>query len=218
MTSERIKIAIIDDQILFRKSLATILSYQKNLEILLEETSGTAFFKYLELGGTEPDVLLLDLHLPDINGMEITRRLRQNPTNPIKIIILSAHSQERYAGHLLELGAHSYLNKDCEPQEVVKAIYEVHERGFYFNAETKKALTQHHSITPDLQNPALLTEREKEIVIAICHEMTNKEISERLNISIKTIESHRANIAQKIGTKSVAGIILYAVRAGWVIL
>jgi DNA-binding NarL/FixJ family response regulator len=217
---ELIKIALIDDQILFRKSLANILSYRDTMRIILEDTSGMKFIQHLEAGNTPPDVLLLDLQLPDMDGIEVTRQIKEKfPEQPIKIIILSSHPQERYATHLLDLGANSYLSKDCEPTEVIRAIEEVYSKGIYFTEELKKVLkSRHEKQVPNIHNPALLTEREKDIVLCICQEMGSREIAERLSISVKTVETHRINIMNKIGTKSISGIILYAARIGWIIL
>jgi two-component system, NarL family, response regulator DegU len=218
--SPPIKVALIDDQILFRKSLANILSFRDSLQVILEDTSGLSFIKHLELGFNAPDVLLLDLQLPDMDGIEVTKQIKiKFPEHPIKIIILSSHPQERYATHLLDLGANGYLSKDCEPTEVIKAIEDVHSKGIYFTESLRQALKHHHEKqTPNLQNPALLTDREKDIVLCICHEMGSRDIAEKLSISVKTVETHRVNIMSKIGTKSISGIILYAVRMGWVVL
>jgi len=218
--STPIKVALIDDQVLFRKSLINILNYKDSIEVLMEDTSGITFLKYLEQGGTAPDVLLLDLQLPDMDGMEVTKQIKEKyPNELIRIIILSSHPQERYATHLMDLGANCYLSKNCEPQEVVKAIEEVYDKGLYFTEGLRKLLkVNSEKPAPNLHNPALLTEREKEIVVCMCNEMGSREIAERLSISIKTVETHRTNIMNKIGTKSISGIILYAVRVGWVIL
>ncbi|MCU0437130.1 MAG: response regulator transcription factor [Raineya sp.] len=219
-TPEPIKVALIDDQILFRKSLANILSFRDSIQVVLEEASGIAFIQYLESGFNTPDVLLLDLQLPDMDGIEVTRQIKMKfPEHPIKIIILSSHPQERYATYLLDLGANGYLSKDCEPQEVIKAIEEVHYKDIYFTENLRLALKNNHEKhIPSFQNTALLTEREKDIVLCICHEMGSRDIAERLSISVKTVETHRINIMTKIGTKSISGIILYAVRMGWVVL
>jgi len=219
-----IKIALIDDQILFRKSLVGILKLQKNLEILLEDASGEAFLKYLELNGETPDVLLLDLHLPTIDGIEILKKIRTgNPAvREMGVIILSAYATEKYAGHLLEMGASSYLTKDCEPTELLQAIEEVYNNGIYLNESLRKILQEHKrktakSLVINWENPALLTEREKEVAILLAKGMTGKEISDIFSVSIRTIEAHKTNIMQKIEAKSIAGIILYVVRMNWLV-
>lgn len=217
---ETIGIGIIDDQVLFRKALSGILSYHKKINIVLEESSGLALFEHLELGGAIPDVLLLDLHLPDMDGMLITEKLRSLSSEVPKIIVLSAHSAERYATHLIDLGANSFLNKDCEPSEVVKAIEEVAEKGYYFNEIVQNAIRiqKKNQQKRMMDFRETLTDREKEVLLLICKDKSSREIAEELNISIKTVESHRSNAMEKIGAKSVAGMVLYAVKMGWVLL
>lgn len=219
---DKIKLAIIDDQVLFRKALSSIIAYQKHIDIVLEDSSGASFLKHLELGSSLPDVLLLDLHLPDIDGMAITEKLRKHSPDYPKIIILSAHSTEKYATHLIDLGANSFLNKDCEPSEVFRAIEEVYSKGYYFNEIVQQTIrTQkknQQKRVSNLMGEELLTEREKEVVLLICRDKSSREIADELHISIKTVESHRNNAMDKIGVKSVAGLVLYAVKMNWVIL
>ncbi|MDX1904839.1 MAG: response regulator transcription factor [Thermonemataceae bacterium] len=221
-----IRIAVIDDQILFRKSLVGILGLQPDLHILLEDASGVAFLRYLELNGEIPDVLLLDLHLPDIDGIEILKKIRTGNLSirEMGIIILSAYSQEKYAGHLFELGANSYLSKDCEPTELLQAINEVHHKGIYLNEGLKQIIQGHKKKetknTPSVnwENPALLTDREREIAIYLAKGFTSKEIAEIFFVSTRTIETHKTNIMLKIGAKSLAEIILYVVRMNWLVV
>jgi DNA-binding NarL/FixJ family response regulator len=218
--SEPIKVALIDDQILFRKSLVNILNFMGSIQVILEDTSGITFIEYLESGQVAPDVLLLDLQLPDMDGIAVTKQIKEKfPDHPLKIIILSSHPQERYATHLLDLGANGYLSKDCEPKEVIKAIEDVYSKGIYFTKSLRDALKDHHEKQiPSLDNTALLTDREKDIVLCVCDEMGSREIAEKLSISVKTVETHRNNIMHKLGTKSISGVILYAIRMGWVVL
>lgn len=222
MPPATISLGIIDDQVLFRKALSGILNYQKNIQLVLEDSSGVAFLKHLELGGSLPDVLLLDLHLPDMDGMAITEKLRKRSPDFPKIIILSAHSIEKYATHLIDLGANSFLNKDCEPFEVFKAIEEVYYKGYYFNEVVQEVIRaqkkNQQKKTSHWQFGAELTEREKEVVLLVCKDKSSREIAEILHISIKTVESHRNNAMEKIGVKSVAGLVLYAVKMNWVVL
>ncbi|GAB4124355.1 MAG: response regulator transcription factor [Raineya sp.] len=219
---EHISIGLIDDQVLFRKALSGILAYHKKIQITLEGSHGATLLEYLELGKELPDVLLLDLHLPDIDGIKLTEKLREKSAESPKIIILSAHSSERYATYLIDLGANSFLNKDCEPEELLKAIEEVHNKGYYFNETIQEIIRkqkknqQKKYLNFNEQN--LLTEREKEVVLLICKDKSSREIAEELYISIKTVESHRSNAMDKVGAKSISGLVLYAVKMGWILL
>ena len=217
-----INIGLIDDQVLFRRALSGILAHHKKMKVILEDSSGVALLKHLELGGSIPDVLLLDLNLPDMDGMVITEKLRQYSADNPKIIILSAHSSEKYATHLIDLGANSFLSKDCEPDEVFRAIEDVYNKGYYFNEIVQQTIrlqkkNQQKKYT-NLNELDLLTEREREIVLLICKDKSSREIADELSISIKTVETHRNNVMEKIGARSVSGIVLYAVKKGWIIL
>lgn len=212
----KIKIAIADDQILFRKGMAAIINNLQKMEIILEADNGRAFLDALKMAPTKPDVVLLDLSMPELNGIE-TARILHNDYPEIRIIVLSVHSDYRYVAHLMELGINAYLFKNVEPAEVEKAILTVIEKGFYFNEVFLKTMQERLSGKKPrilIQNniPSTLTQRELEVLDLICRQYTAQEIAEKLFISIRTVDGHRNNLLEKTGVRNTAGLVVFAIK------
>ena len=218
---EKIYIGLIEDQLLFRQGIKAILATWKNIEVTFESADGYSVLEKLQELKKIPDVLLVDLSLPskgkeEYNGLRLTKELKQfYPT--IKIIILSGHENENFIAQLIENGAHGYLVKDSDPQEVYDAIQTVYSKGSYINERTLKAIQNNlgknvkPKIISDLSN-ATLTRREQEILELICQQKTTDEIAEELFISSKTVNGHRNNLMQKTGARNVAGLVIYALK------
>lgn len=210
-------IYITDDQTLFRKGMARLVKTFSKVGRVEEAGNGK---ELLSLIKTEaPDAVLLDLEMPVMDGIEAAERIITKYPK-VKIIILSMHDSHQHIYSLMELGAHAFLLKNAEPEEVEEAIKSVIENDFYQNqlvtealrkgAMNKKAAELRPSF--GLTNP--LTEREKEILVLICQEMTMKVISQRLNLSERTVQNHRANIIDKLGVKNTVGLVRYAYESG----
>lgn len=168
------------------------------------------------LGMHKPDVILLDLEMPIMNGAETAEHVI--PKYPdIKIIVLTQHDSEKFMLHMLELGVHSFLLKNSNPDELERAILSVYEKDFYHNdlisSVMRKSISM-RSEKPLFSKMAELSEREKEIFGLICEEHSLKEISIRLNISEKTIHSHKAHIQHKLGVRNTVGMIKFAYENG----
>jgi DNA-binding NarL/FixJ family response regulator len=211
-----VKIAIIDDQGLFRESLANLIRGEAGLSCMMLCDSATQFLLAIQKGGAVlPDILLLDLEMPGMNGIELNGILqKQYPA--IKIIILSVHANEKLIASLIREGADGYLTKNCEKKELIGAIHMVNEQGFYINKMTMQAMQQHaRQVSGPLHNvngiPLDLTKREVEILKLICQEYSSGEIAEKLFLSPRTVEGHRNNLVQKIGCKNIAGLV-FAIR------
>jgi|ERR1035437_884697 DNA-binding NarL/FixJ family response regulator len=209
---KKIKIAVVDDHQLFRKGIITLLGEFKELEIIIEAANGQELVTALEK--EQPDVILLDLEMPIMDGIDTTIYVRKKYPD-IKIIILTMHDDESFTTHLIKKGANAFLLKDSDIEIVVDAIYVVMDTGYYlddrFSNAMIKNLVKSQNIKPSF-NKINLTEKEKEIITMICKEYTNKEISEKRLISLRTVESHRNFIMQKIGARNTAGIVMYAVK------
>ena len=167
----------------------------------------------------KPDVLLLDLEMPVMNGVETAEYII--PKYPdMKIVVLTQHDSEKFMLHMLEMGVHSFLLKNANPDELEKAILSVYEKDFYHNdlisAVMRKSLSL-RSEKPLFSKVGELSEREKEIFRLICEEYSLKEISQKLNISEKTIHSHKANIQAKLGVRNTVGMIKFAYENGLLI-
>jgi DNA-binding NarL/FixJ family response regulator len=214
-TGTPIKIALVDDHMLFRKGMEAILRQHPDYEILTGCNDAAEFSAWLETAGTAPDILLLDLEMPGKNGVELADELRvSHPA--IRIIVLSMHFRENLISNLVEKGVHSYLPKNAEPEELLAAIRIVHQNGFYFNDLVLKAIRK--SITGGKKRAADstlgygITQRENEVLELICRELSTAEIADKLCISARTVDGHRNNLLQKSGALNTAGLVLFAVR------
>jgi two-component system response regulator DegU len=163
-----------------------------------------------------PDVVLLDLEMPVMNGVETAEYIL--PKYPdMKVVVLTQHDSEKFMLHMLELGVHSFLLKNAEPDELERAILSVYEKDFYHNdlisSVMRKSISM-RSEKPLFSKLGELSDREKEIFRLICEEHSLKEISIKLNISEKTIHSHKAHIQAKLGVKNTVGMIKSAYENG----
>jgi DNA-binding NarL/FixJ family response regulator len=215
MIEKEIKAGVVDDQHLFRKGIIALLNSLKGIHVLLEAGNGNDLIKQLSDIEEKPDVLLLDLKMPGMDGIETTKILRKDHPG-IKIIILSIYNDERFILHLLECGAHAYVFKDAEPEELEKAIRAVANDGFYFTGKILEVLQRHQkkrkgSLNLD-HSHYQFTEREAEVLKLICREYTTEEIAKELSISPRTVEGHRNNLLLKTGSKNVAGLVVTAIK------
>lgn len=220
--NEKIKVGLVEDQILFLQGMKAILSLWPNLEVVLEATEGYTVIDKLNASNSLPDVILLDMSLPplgnlEFGGKEVTLAVNKNFPS-IKIIILSAHNEERLIAELIENGANGYLVKDSNANEVYEAIISVHTKGSYINLNTLRAIQNNHSkrLRGLGAESAVshLTARELEVLALICEQYTTDEIAVKLFISAKTVNTHRINLLEKTGSVNVAGLVLYAVKNG----
>ncbi len=209
---EKIKIAVVDDQQLFRSGMISLLKEFEELDVMMEAANGKEFVEMLKK--KKPDVVLLDIEMPEMDGADVTTYLNKKYPQ-IKIIILTMHDDEEFVLHLVENGAHGFLLKDSDIETVVDAIYAVMDDRYYFkeniSALLAKGLAKSAKTKPSFIE-ADLTEREIEVVKLICKEYTNKEISEKMGISLRTVDGHREKILQKTGAHNTAGIVMYAVK------
>ncbi len=209
-----IKLAVVDDQDLFRECFTSIVSKLPGIEITVEANNGKDLLEKLKSIEYHPDVVLLDLDMPVMNGVETTRRLRSNYPN-VKIIILSMHDEQKYIFRMLQLGIHGYLAKNAQLEDVQKAITSVHKNGFYFNEKLVTLLKDNTGDNTVSENPKLdldFTKRELEVLKLICLEYTTIEISERLFLSERTIEGHRQNLISKTNSRNIVGLVVFAVK------
>lgn len=207
-----IKIAIADDHSLFREGLVSILSTYQAFEVIIEAGSGEALLE--AIADTPPEVVLLDLKMPGMDGIRVTEILKKQFPS-IKIIILTMHHQEDFILHMLNLGVNAYLLKDSSSEELKEAIIATHQRDYYFDNRVSKVMLQglkrKHLHKPKLGTNTRLTPREEEVLQLICNEYTTPEIAEKLYLSQRTIESHRKNLLEKLGAKNTAGLVIKAI-------
>jgi len=213
---EEIRIALVDDQKLFRQSLSALLTVVPAYRIVMEAENGTDCLTQLGAMDTLPHILLMDMEMPGMDGIELNEMLRKDYPG-IKVIVLSMHAKERLIARMIESGASGYLVKNCDKEELLAAIHTVVETGFYINAHVLKAIQGASGSRTKPRNNfnPLSTEfspREKEVLLLICKEYTNAEIAKKLFISIRTTEGHRNNLLVKTGCHNTAGLVLFAVK------
>lgn len=212
----KIKLALVDDHNLFRRGIASILGQVADFELVLEASNGQEFID--KIPRRIPDVVLLDLQMPVLDGTATADYLRDNYPL-IKIIVLTMHDEDRMVLHLLEKGVSGYLLKDSDPDEVEKAIRKVMDEGVYLNEFVSRAMlrkmTNKTSVVKQstlYNSKILLSEREKEVLKLICEGMSTAEISDKIFLSPRTVEGHRLRILEKTGTKNTAGMVAYAFK------
>lgn len=212
-----IKIGLVEDQLLFRRGIKSILNSRDEFEVIFESENGYSVPEKLENSSVVPDLMLIDLTLPpneheEYNGWKVVTFLKENYPS-IKIIILSVHEDEYLISKLIEDGANGYLVKDSDPEEVYDAIINTFERGSYINARTLSAIQNKlRGKVPDNKSHDKLTKRELEVLKLVCQQMTASEIAEKLFVSEKTVNGHRNNLLKKTNSKNVTGLVLYAIK------
>jgi two-component system response regulator DegU len=205
-----IKLAVVDDQPLFRKGLISLIKEFDQFDVIIDASHGQKLIEQLE--NENPDVILLDIEMPVMNGIQTTEYLRKKYPG-IKILILTMHNEEEIIHNLIEKGAHGFLLKNSDLEIIIEAIHSVITNGYYFNDSVSKTmvkeLVSNEKIKPIFQT-ANLSRREIEVIQLICKEFTNREIAVQLFISARTVDGHREKILNKINAKNTAGIVMYA--------
>lgn len=208
-----ISIAIADDEALFRRGMKLILNNYEDLEVGLEAENGIDLLDKLSIVDEQPAILLLDLKMPEMNGIEVAKIIRKQYAD-LKIIVLSTHFSRAFVVNMIELGAAAYLPKNSEPKEVVETIRSVVANGFHYSNEVMSIIRE-NLISKDKFNnqfPFELTSREKEILQLICEQFTTPEIADKLFISPRTVDGHRNNLLAKLDCKNIAGLVVFAVQ------
>jgi DNA-binding NarL/FixJ family response regulator len=216
MTTQPIRLAIVDDQRLFRGGLKMILAEEPTFNVVFEASNGKQFFERLSFELV--DVVILDVEMPVMDGIETLKRLHQIKPE-IKVLMLTMHDNDRLINHLMQLGASGFLLKDEDPEIVITAVKRVAEDGVYFRDYVSRALLKGSKQQNNRKGEALhtkLSERELQVLQLICKEHTSKEIAEQLFISYRTVEGHRRSMQEKTGAKNIVGLVLYAVERGMV--
>jgi DNA-binding NarL/FixJ family response regulator len=210
-----ILVAIADDEALFRKGMQLILHDYPGIRVILEAEHGEDLLQKIRTSTELPDVLLLDLKMPVLGGVETAEIIRTEFPS-IHIIVISSHVSPAFILNMIEIGAASYLGKNAHPDEVVETIRMVQEKGFYYNQLTMEIIRGNMTGQKQLKRQrnleVELTTREKEILQLICEECTTQEMAERLFISSRTVEGHRNNLLSKLNCRNTAGLVVYAIQ------
>ncbi len=213
--TEPIKVLITDDHVLYRAGVKTALSAKKDVKVIAEADNGMHLLNMLKM--IQPDVILLDIQMPVMDGIGALPEIKKNWPN-IKVIMLTMMDDHSMITKLMELGANSYLSKTSDSEVIYEAIKTCYEQEYFFNALTNKALLNNlktkNNMTPQkmVQAEANLTDKEMLILRLMCEEKSTKEIADIVELSPRTVEAIRDKLKVKTGAKSTAGLILYAVK------
>jgi DNA-binding NarL/FixJ family response regulator len=212
--NEVIKVAIADDHNIFRDGLKTLLKKIKvlHLEVVGDVENGEEAVKLAK--SATPDVILMDIQMPVMDGIDATAKIKEHELG-VKVIALSTFSELGMVTSMLEAGVDGYLLKNTSKEELSEAIATVFKGGKYFTPDEKVqyAVKDFNSNTHKHQPLKVkLTPREIEVLKLVCREMSNKEIASALEIGIRTVETYRERITQKVGAKNLAGLVMFAIK------
>lgn len=211
MVMEKINIMVVDDHQIFRTGLILLLNEIEYIGNIQEASDGEEVFDVLEKGKI-PDIILMDIKMPKMNGIDATAKVLEKYPK-IKIVALSMHDEEKYLDSMLRAGAKGFLSKKVGLEDLEKAIKRVYDGKNYFSEDLMNILVQ--KITPSNKGKQVevnLTKREKEILKHIASGSSNQEIAEKLFISQRTVESHRANLLEKTNSKNSINLVIFAIR------
>ncbi|WP_298391894.1 response regulator transcription factor [Flavobacterium sp.] len=213
--SDIIKIVLADDEELFRKGIYFLLQREKNIEVTYEASNGAELIAYLKDCSEIPDIILMDLKMPGINGVEATKIIHKEFPE-IKIIALTSYNTKSFIANMIHVGAVSYLVKNATPAEMIETINEVAIKGFYYNSIVMQVIEDDiisdNKVNKTSFDEDFLTNREREVLTMICQQMSTAEIAEKLFISARTVEGHRTNLLIKTESKNIAGLVVYAIQ------
>lgn len=210
-----IRVAIADDHHLFRAGVRTSLSSRKDILMVGEAENGMQLLNLLR--HIKPDVILLDIQMPIMDGLAALPEIKKLHPD-VRVIMLSMINDASMITRMMEVGANSYLTKESDSEVIYQAIRTCHEEEFFFNDLTNKALLSglRSKRVAEASAPAevYLTDKEVTILKLMCEEKSTKEIADMVDLSPRTVEAIRDKLKTKTGVKSMAGLVMYAVKAG----
>jgi DNA-binding NarL/FixJ family response regulator len=217
---ESINVFIVDDQNLFRQSLALLINSIPEFLLMGDFESGNLFIQKMpHLIEGKIYIAIIDMDMPGMNGIELNEILHDRYPQ-IKVIILSVHINPSLIAQMIHAKASAYLEKNCDKDELILAVQSVYKTGFYFNKKVLKAVQDHvinkTNVRKTLDSvPVKLTNREQQILELICKEHSNAEIAKTMYLSQRTIEGHRIKLLAKTGCRNTAGLVLFALKYGF---
>ncbi|MGD2079524.1 MAG: response regulator transcription factor [Nitrospirota bacterium] len=208
------RVLLADDHKMVRDGLRTLLEKQPDMEIVGEASDGRDTLKLIDV--LSPDIVIMDIAMPNLNGIDATHQIRQDHPG-VKVIALSMHSDKRFVGKMLKAGAWGYLLKDSAFEDLVVAIRAVMQNKRYLSPDIAGIVVEDF-VSPSRQMDSsaysLLSGREREVLQLMAEGKTTRQIAEKLNVSIKTVETHRMKIMDKLDIRSLAELTKYAIREG----
>jgi DNA-binding NarL/FixJ family response regulator len=212
----KIRIVLADDHEVVREGTRRMLERELDMAVVGEASDGAEAISMVD--ELEPDVVVLDVRMPNLSGIEATRRIKK--LHPLmRVLIFTAHEDDRYVFPLLDAGANGYILKTAGQRELVKAIRDVHIGQTALHPAVARRVVERLTSKPPFRGDGMiesLTDREMEVLVAVCKGWSNREVSESLHISPHTVQVHLSNIFGKMGVKTRTEAVLYAIRQGWV--
>ncbi len=209
-----IRVLLVDDHKIIREGLRALIENQSDMQVIAESPDGRTAVQLAQQ--LSPDVVIMDIAMPDLNGVEATRQIIASSSS-VKVIALSMRSDRRFVAEMLKAGASGYLLKDCAFEDLVRAIRAVIEDQTYLSPGVADVVVEdyiHRLSETDISAFSILSAREREVLQLLAEGGTTNEISLHLHVSVKTIETHRRNIMKKLDIYSMAELTKYAIREG----
>jgi DNA-binding NarL/FixJ family response regulator len=211
---ENITVAIVDDETLIVQLLEDYFRKVDSVQVMMKAYNGKEFIDQLKQTDQHPDIVLLDLRMKEMDGIETTTYLREHYPD-IKIIVMSSHYMSSFMGYMLKTGVNAFIPKEISPDFLTNVIHSVKQHGYYFSEEHVEVMRT--QIAPKVPKPKLtqqeiLSEREMEILKLICQQYTSQEIADKLFIARRTVEGHKGNLLLKTAVKNTAGLVIYAIQ------
>jgi len=223
VSEQKITLLVADDHTIVRRGLVSLLSLNDRLKVIGEAADGrTAVEMAAQL---EPDIVLMDISMPTLNGLEATRQIKKHLPH-VKVLILSAHDNEEYILEVVHCGANGYLLKSSSSEDLYNAILSIHSGHAFFSPSVSKILVDDYrkstgsegNATGDARSDSRLTTREREVLQLVAEGETHQRIAEILHISVRTVDTHCNNIMKKLDIHDTAGLVTYAIKNGILIL
>lgn len=216
MTTQPINVILVDDHILFREGFKFLLTQVNSINIIGEASNGEEFLKLLKANEL-PDIVLLDINMPGMNGIEACKKATEKYPE-LKVIALTMNDEQEYYFQMIQSGARGFVLKSAGTDVLKEAIKEVINGGSYFPEDILRKIIFKFGSNDSVENKSNnifdLTKREKEVLALLCQGYTNAEIAEKIFLSPKTIEGHRSNLLSKTGTKNSAHLVMVAIQKG----
>ena len=213
MKNDFIKVAMVDDHVLLRNALSSLINNSGKCKVIFEASNGKALIAQLE-NKNFPNVVILDVNMPEMNGHETAAYLQQHFPE-IKVLMLTMYDSDLALIRLLKAGVKGFMKKDIHPNELLAAIESVHEFGYYYSAQISSKLAGLFRNSQDQQlDKVMLTEIEIDFLKYACSELTYKEIAGNLKMNPRAIDGMRDNLFTKLDVKSRVGLAMYAIKHG----
>ncbi|MDG3005720.1 response regulator [Paludisphaera mucosa] len=215
MERDPIRVLIVDDHALIRAGLRGLLAALPEVQVIGEAVDGRQALELVE--SLRPDVMMTDISMPGIDGLELTAAVARGPA-PTKVLILSMHTERAYADKAMRAGAAGYLVKDSGTAEIELAIRAVARGESYLSPAVTKHVVAGYARMAEAEanDPGPLTPRQRDVLKLIAAGLTTKAIAHRLDISVKTADTHRVQLMERLGIHEIAGLVRYAIRTGLV--